>query len=207
MSHSKSNRTQPNPSGFCMCGCGQRTTLVEFTSAPRGRFKGDFNRYVANHSHALKSFEKYRVNPKTGCWDWLRKKNPQGYGMMWRGHRCYGAHVLFWIDANGPIPEGCDLHHRCKNKGCVNPAHLEPLSRIDHEARDGRLDFLRDYGKSRAHIERMRQSKQVKLTPEKREQAWTLKGTMSNKRIGTMLGVSSSTIDRLFDGTCWADVA
>jgi len=32
----------------------------------------------------------------------------------------------------GEIPEGVHLHHTCKNRACVNPWHLEPLTAADH---------------------------------------------------------------------------
>lgn len=34
----------------------------------------------------------------------------------------------------GPIPEGLELHHQCRNRGCVNPDHLEPATRQENLA-------------------------------------------------------------------------
>jgi hypothetical protein len=30
------------------------------------------------------------------------------------------------------VPPNHDLHHICENKGCINPDHLQPLTRRDH---------------------------------------------------------------------------
>jgi hypothetical protein len=54
-----------------------------------------------------------------------------GYGKKdWRNVR---AHRQAWIDAHGAIPPGVEIHHKCRNKGCVNVDHLEALSPSDHQ--------------------------------------------------------------------------
>lgn len=63
-----------------------------------------------------------------GCWNWTAYKTPKGYGMVqfrgmtWRAHRA--VYTLF----RGEIPNGLTLDHLCRNPGCVNPAHLEPVT-------------------------------------------------------------------------------
>ncbi len=68
------------------------------------------------------------------CWNWTKYRNPDGYGVIGgvngkndRTHRV--AYVLLV----GPIPPGCDLHHKCENRACCNPEHLEPLTRLAHQ--------------------------------------------------------------------------
>lgn len=39
---------------------------------------------------------------------------------------------VVWRIFVGVIPEGADLHHRCRHPWCVNPDHLEVLSRTEH---------------------------------------------------------------------------
>lgn len=67
----------------------------------------------------------YEPDPITGCWEWLKGKT--------RGYPHAYAHRRYWETVNGPRPEGHDIHHRCKNPGCVNPAHLEPIDEREHD--------------------------------------------------------------------------
>lgn len=67
----------------------------------------------------------HRVEWTPGCWPWLGYLQPSaGYGM--HGRRL--AHRVAYELAVGPIPQGLELDHLCRNRGCVNPAHLEPVT-------------------------------------------------------------------------------
>jgi predicted nucleic acid-binding Zn ribbon protein len=68
----------------------------------------------------------YVVNPDTGCWDWQRGLNATGYPWGY-------AHRKFYERLVGPIPEGHDVHHKCRNRACVNPDHLEALADRAHD--------------------------------------------------------------------------
>lgn len=73
-----------------------------------------------------------RYWPKVGkgaadaCWLWLTKaKHPYGYGRMTAGRGVnLKAHQIGWALANGPIPAGKFVLHRCDNPSCSNPSHL-----------------------------------------------------------------------------------
>lgn len=56
-----------------------------------------------------------------------------GYGQLAAGPS-KRAHVAMWILMNGPVPKGSEIHHRCHNRACVRPDHLEALNRADHRA-------------------------------------------------------------------------
>jgi hypothetical protein len=43
------------------------------------------------------------------------------------GRLCLG-HVWFWEELHGPVPDGFELDHLCRNRGCVNPDHLEVVT-------------------------------------------------------------------------------
>lgn len=76
-----------------------------------------------------------------GCWRWQGALWPNGYGKTSRAvHGTQLAHRALYIEHRGPIPEGKDLDHLCRVRCCVNPTHLEPVSRSTnltrgHEAR------------------------------------------------------------------------
>lgn len=38
------------------------------------------------------------------------------------------AHIVFYERAHGPVPAGLQLDHICRNRRCVNPDHLEPVT-------------------------------------------------------------------------------
>lgn len=63
-----------------------------------------------------------------GCWFWIGARRSYGYGGFWNGHRQVQAHRWAYEDSIGPIPTGLTLDHLCKNRRCVNPAHLEPVT-------------------------------------------------------------------------------
>lgn len=60
----------------------------------------------------------------------------------------YGPHRHRWERENGPIPDEMDLDHLCRNRWCVNPAHLELVTRKENLAR-GKRSSRRDESKCR----------------------------------------------------------
>jgi hypothetical protein len=72
------------------------------------------------------------------CWLWVGGVTPSGYGhFVWmQGHRRSStAHRYGYQLLVGPVPEGLDVDHLCRNKLCVNPAHLEPVTRQENVRR------------------------------------------------------------------------
>lgn len=63
-----------------------------------------------------------------GCWEWTGARTPDGYGLMADGGKCRRSHVVIYTRAKGPVPDGLQLDHLCRNRGCVNPDHLEPVT-------------------------------------------------------------------------------
>lgn len=64
-----------------------------------------------------------------GCWQWVKAVQSNGYGRVSLGGRMKYPHRVMWELLVGPIPEGLDLDHLCRNRACVNPTHLEPVTR------------------------------------------------------------------------------
>lgn len=73
--------------------------------------------------------KKYEVNDFSGCWDWLAGKTQDGYGTFFNGKKTQRAHRFSYEYYNGDIPEGLEIDHICRNRGCVNPNHLEVVTR------------------------------------------------------------------------------
>jgi len=81
---------------------------------------------------ALDRFAEKIALTDVGCIEWIAGTNEAGYGIFFvsksprrkfvRAHRwSYEYHI-------GPIPAGLVLDHLCRNRACVNPAHLEPVT-------------------------------------------------------------------------------
>jgi hypothetical protein len=72
-----------------------------------------------------------RFNMGIGCWLWLGSYTITGYGRLGRkelGRKETLAHRLSYEMHIGPIPEGLVIDHLCRNRGCVNPDHLEAVT-------------------------------------------------------------------------------
>lgn len=63
-----------------------------------------------------------------GCWEWDGTHNSHGYGMVWWQGRMRVTHQVVYELSVGPVPAGLELDHKCDNKGCCNPGHLEPVT-------------------------------------------------------------------------------
>ncbi len=72
-------------------------------------------------------FEK--VFPVEGHWLWCASTNPGGYGQFNNGETMVIAHRWIYEQLVGPIPDGLDLDHLCRIRTCVNPEHLEAVTR------------------------------------------------------------------------------
>lgn len=76
--------------------------------------------------------ERYIVDHDTGCWVWTGIKDKLGYGNFGFHGRKHTAHRASYLLLIGDIPEGLDVDHLCRNPSCVNPSHLEPVTRSEN---------------------------------------------------------------------------
>lgn len=75
--------------------------------------------------------KKARITP-AGCWEWIGAADGHGYGTGRFEGRTHKAHRIAYRLCTGPIPAGLQIDHLCRNRRCVNPAHLEAVSRSEN---------------------------------------------------------------------------
>lgn len=82
-----------------------------------------------------------------GCWQWVGSIHHSGYG-QWFGS---SAHRHVYEMHKGQVPAGLELDHLCRNRACVNPGHLEPVThKVNaHRGRSGPKSYCK-YGHSMA---------------------------------------------------------
>jgi hypothetical protein len=76
-----------------------------------------------------------KVDASGICWEWTASISKGGYGKFTipfgdgtgRSKHVY-AHRHSWEILVGPISDGLQVDHLCRNRKCVNPDHLEPVT-------------------------------------------------------------------------------
>ena len=82
--------------------------------------------------------------PELGpCWVWMGGVMGKGYGHIWSGNRLRPSHCIAWEWAHGPMSEGLQIDHLCRNPRCVNVGHLDAVT--------GKVNVLRGEGPTAKH--------------------------------------------------------
>jgi hypothetical protein len=93
-----------------------------------------------------------------GCWTWTGSHN-LGYGQIQAGARSSArVHRVAYEMLVGPIPNGLSLDHLCRNRSCVRPSHLEPVT--------NRVNVLRGAGLAAANAAKTHCIRGHEFTPE-----------------------------------------
>jgi hypothetical protein len=166
---------QDVPYGYCHCGCGQRTPISAKTERRWGYVKGEPRKFIPGHAKR----GTYEMDPATGCWDW---RGVRDYGRVIVDGRSMLAHRWVYEIHRGTIPAALSLDHLCRNRGCVNPDHLDPVT----------------------HAENCRRGNQAKLTAE---DAALIRASVAagvpRRTLAMRYGVSKSAIQRVVVGDTW----
>lgn len=132
------------PYGYCQCGCGEKTTVPTKTDRHAGMVRGRPMRYIRGHATRRDPvdcfWEKVNKDGPNGCWEWTGWISTEGYGGFQtpkrpRGPRSTYAHRFSYELLVGPIPKGLHIDHLCRNRKCVNPDHLEPVTNRENVLR------------------------------------------------------------------------
>ena len=104
----------------------------------RWRAYGDVN-YPVKHKSAEKTANEYLLAnsdkaARSECWVWKRAVTKHGYGHINPRFGEHQAHRLAYATWVQPIKEHSQIHHKCANKACINPDHLQEVSKTDNAA-------------------------------------------------------------------------
>ncbi len=107
----------------CKCGCGD-------TPKP-GRV------YLHGHNRRVPLKQRFwqRVEKSDDCWIWAGHIGTNGYGRVTVAGVPALAHRVAYELLVGPIPPGLHIDHLCRNRRCVNPVHLEPVTPQENQRR------------------------------------------------------------------------
>ena len=174
------------PPGFCQCGCGGKTGINRDNDPRLGYVKGEPRRFLRGHYHKRSDPigpERYTLNPATGCWVWQGFLYA-GYGLVKIEGRSRRPHRVSYERRHGPIPEGMELDHLCRNRACINPEHLEAVTKEVNAQR----------------------GKGAKLTPERVRVMRFLAGSMTHRDLAKKFGVSTATVHDVLHRHAWKNI-
>ena len=91
------------------------------------------------------------VRKEDSCWEWTGTKCQRGYGRFSINNRSYSAHRLCYVKTHGDVDRNDVCDHLCRNPGCVNPKHVEPVSQGENVRRGMAGPLLKKRNRSVTH--------------------------------------------------------
>ncbi|CAM8750716.1 HNH endonuclease [Klebsiella phage vB_KpM_Centimanus] len=85
--------------------------------------------------------DKIDIDKETGCWNWT-KSTSQGYGQININKVKWNVHRLAYAMSKGEIPEDMLVRHKCNNRRCCNPDHVEKGTHLNnyYDSKDAHRD-------------------------------------------------------------------
>lgn len=127
------------------------------------------------------AYTRHVVDEATGCWEWQGHRARNGYGKFYdaeSGHVVL-AHRAYYERHISAIPVGLQIDHLCRNRGCVNPEHLEVVEQTENVRRGSSARFtpadvrmIRESPKSSYELARELDCDPSWLTKIRRREAW-----------------------------------
>jgi hypothetical protein len=168
---------------LCECGCGRDAGLYKNTNRKQGMIAGAPRRFISGHSRRLKR-EEYRIEDrgyKTPCWIW-NMATLFGYAYS-RGNpgESRRVHRRNYERRYGKIPAGLEPDHLCRQRACVNPEHVEVVTRAVNT----------------------RRGKSAKLTIEQVREIRSLARPGNFPEIARRFNVHSATVCKIVNQKLW----
>lgn len=83
-----------------------------------------------------------KIQKTETCWNWTGSINRSGYGEYYKYNRTFRAHRFIYEILVDKVPRELVIDHLCKNRKCVNPAHLEPVTNRENLIRGDGISSL-----------------------------------------------------------------
>ena len=150
--------------------------------------------------------------PFSGCKIWYGASVPAGYGVIGHLKRYTYTHRVAWELANGPIPAGLFVLHRCDQPACINPDHLfvgTPLENMRDMIAKGRQNYTKNKRSGPDHPlfgRRFDPSKHpnARLNWERVNEIRALyKPGVKQSDIAKMFGIKQPQVSAIIRGTSW----
>lgn len=134
--------------GLCRCGCGRKTRIAPRNRFDRGWVKGQPVPFIHGHNSVLPLFRRVakfwsmtKLLPVHGlpdCIEWNGAVHTNGYGACNKILGTRQAHRAAYMLTFDLIPKGLEPDHLCRNRLCINPYHLELVTRKENSRRGAR---------------------------------------------------------------------
>lgn len=139
---------------------------------------------------------KVDVKSNNECWNWTASKNGDGYGTFGIKGNIRGAHRIAYEDTFGKLGPGLVVRHKCDNRACCNPAHME---------RGTQLDNIRDRcERGRSNRPKGSRNGRTNLTEDQVREIRL--DTRPQKIISVDYSISASAVSAIKRGKSWTHV-